>query len=65
MQAKDIIDLRITELKQDMKDVVESLKAHEVPTDKNEQFRALNEFKDKILTLKSAICELENIKGKL
>jgi hypothetical protein len=62
MSPRDIIQARIDELQSDLDFLVATMKETPAPENKDEQFKLVATFKDRALTLRSAIAELKNVK---
>lgn len=62
MNSRDIIQARIDELEQELKSTVQTMQDTQAPESKDEQFKLVSGFKDKVLTLRAGIAELKNIK---
>lgn len=62
MNAREIIQARIDELQSDLNQTVQEMQNTTAPSSKDDQFKMLAGFKDKVLSLRSAIAELKNIK---
>ena len=65
MNAKDVLQARISELEQELLQATADMKAAPAPENRDEQFKALSIFKDRVLCLRSAIAELRNVKEML
>ena len=65
MNAKEIVQARRSELEQELLKATDDMKNAPTPENRDEQFRALSIFKDKVLCLRSAIAELRNVREML
>lgn len=67
MDAKSIIQARIDELDGELQQIVRELKEVQRPggasmSRMKDNFERMNKYKDQVLTLRSAIAELKNVK---